>query len=124
MAVFTNKTFPAALLSASLLAGSAVAQTATLVEVDDDAMIAALDMEADDVDDADVFDAAGTEVGEVEEVVGTDAMTPTALVVEFDVDAYGGEDRLIPLEHFSMQNDRLTLSLDAAAVAGMTVYED
>lgn len=121
MTAFTTKTFHIALLSAGLFAGTAFAQSAGLVDVDDDAMITAFSMEVDDIDDMDVYDATGAEIGEVEEVVGTDENTPTALVVDFDGDAYGDEERVIGLEHFTVAGDRLTLSIDAAAVAGMPV---
>ena len=121
MTLFKAKTFHVALLSTGLFVGTAFAQTSGLVDIDDDVMVAALNMEADDVDDLDVYDAAGSEIGDVEDVVGTDANTPTALVVDFEGDAYGDEDRVIGLKHFTMAGDRLTLSLDAAAVATMPV---
>ncbi|MBB4001811.1 PRC-barrel domain-containing protein [Aurantimonas endophytica] len=121
MTAFTTKTFDVALLSAGLFAGTAFAQTAGMVDVDDDVMVPPFNVTVDDLDDMDVYDAAGTEIGEIEEVVGTDANTPTAFVVDFDGEGYGDEERVIGLENFAMDGARMTLSLDAAAVATMPI---
>jgi hypothetical protein len=116
MTAFTTKTFHVALLSAGLFAGTAFAQTAGMVDVDDDVMVPPFNVTVDDLDDMDVYDAAGTEIGEIEEVVGTDAF-----VVDFDGEGYGDEERVIGLENFAMDGARMTLSLDAAAVATMPI---
>ncbi|HEV7417352.1 MAG TPA: PRC-barrel domain-containing protein [Tianweitania sediminis] len=103
----------------------AFAQT-SWVEIDDDVMVAPFNVEADDLDDMDVHNSAGQEIGEVEEVIGTNETTPTALVVEFDGEA-GYPDRddvVVPLDRFSMNGDRLVLNADAAAVEGFQTYDD
>ena len=113
----------------SLLAVAAAMSAAyahqALVEVDDKVEVPALGANADTVDDWDVYLADGTEIGEVDDVVGTDRTTPTALVVDFDNrSGYPGRDIVVPLEHFARTNDRLILNADAAAVGSMQGWND
>lgn len=116
--------FYLALAAGTLMAGSAYAQ-GVLVKVGDDVQVAPLTATADDVDDWDVFNSEGVEIGEVEEVVGTDANTPTALVVDFDGTAgHTDRDVVIPLDQFTQQNGRLVLNADAAAVGQMPDWHD
>ena len=104
--------------------GSALAQGA-LVEVDDDVQVPALGAVADTVDDWDVFDASGTGIGEVEDVVGTDARTPTALAVDFDGKAgYPDRDVVVPLDRFTLQGNRLVLDAGPEAVKAMDDWRD
>jgi hypothetical protein len=122
----TSKTFTiaAGLISASLLGTAAFAQTAW-VEVDDQAMVAPFDANADTVDDWDVHAADGTKIGDIEEVLGTDAQTATALVVDFDgKGGYQDRDVVIPLDQFTWSDNRLVLNADVAAVDAMEVYND
>ena len=91
------------------LAGSALAQTAALVDIDDSFVVQPWNMSVDAIDDMNVLGAGGTKVGEVEEVLGTDASTPTALVVDFDDNStYGDDDRIIPLDQFTPGANGLT----------------
>ncbi|RIY03612.1 hypothetical protein D3218_02375 [Aureimonas flava] len=111
----------AALISAS----AAQAQTASLVEVEDSVMLMPWNMTADAVEDARVLNPAGVELGEVEEVLGTDANTPTALVVDFNGSTTGFTgDRVIPIDRFMPDGNRLTLSTSAAEVASFPTYDD
>ena len=113
-----------AIATLGLVAGAAHAQT-KWVEIDDQVQVAALGATADQIDDLDVFDAAGTKLGDVEEVVGTDANTATALVVDFDGNGgYADKDVVVPLDQFSHENNRLVLKADAAAVTAMEVWKD
>lgn len=118
------KKLSVALIASGLLAGTAMAQTAW-VEIDDDnVQVAEFDASVDQVEDWDVY-SAGAKVGEVEEVLGTDATTPTALVVDFDGSG-GFEDRdvVIALDQFSWENNQLVLNADAATVAGFEAWND
>lgn len=116
--------FLAGLVASGFLVGAAHAQSG-LVEVRDRAQVAAFGASADDVDDWDVFDAAGTEIGEVEEVVGTDRDTPTALVVDFEGNAgYADRDVVIPLDQFTHANGRLTLNASPDAVSALPTWND
>lgn len=116
--------FALALTATTLMAGTAFAQGA-LVEVNDSVQVAPFNVDADTVDDWDVYTADGKEVGEVEKVVGTNASTPTALVVDFDDDSgYGDRDVAIPLDQFTYKDNRLVLNADANAVGKMPTWDD
>jgi hypothetical protein len=107
-----------------LAGGSALAQNA-LVEIDDDVQVAPFGVDADTVDDWDVYDASGTEIGEVENVVGTDAKTPTALAVDFEGNGgYADRDVVVPLGEFTRQDGRLILNASPDAVRGMPTWDD
>lgn len=111
-------------LGSLMIGGAATAQTAW-VEVRDNAHVAAFGAIADQVDDWDVYDASGTEIGEVEEVVGPDAATPTALVIDFEGKAgYADRDVVIPLDQFTRENNRLTLNASPEAVGAMEAWKD
>jgi rRNA processing protein Gar1 len=89
------------------------------------AHIAAFGAIADQVEDWDVYDASGAEIGEVEEVVGPDAQTAAALVVDFDDKAgYADRDVVIPLDQFTRENNRLTLNASPEAVSAMETWND
>ena len=112
------------LVLGGLLAGGAIAQTA-LVEVDDNVHVAAFGAIADQVDDWDVYDASGVEIGEVDEVVGPDAGMPSALVIDFKGNAgYADRDVVIPLDRFTRANNRLTLNAAPDAVGAMETWND
>ena len=112
------------ILSAAALAGTmataAVAQT-SLVEVSDDVIVEPFGIAADLLDDIDVYNDAGVEVGDVEEIVGPDAQTPTHLVVDFDND--GGfpdrDDVIVPIEAFTLDANRLVISLTPEEVSAL-----
>jgi hypothetical protein len=110
---------------AALLAAPALAQS-NWVEVDDQTIVAPFDAIADVVDDWDVYAPDGREIGDVEDVIGPDRNTATALVVDFDDDAgYGDrDDVVVPLDQFTWQDGRLVLNADPSAIAGMEVWDD
>ena len=108
----------------ALMSGAAMAQTAW-VEVRDDAHVAAFGAVADQIDDWDVHDASGAVVGEVEEVVGPNAGTAAALVVDFDgSNGYPDRDVVIPIERFTRADNRLTLDAPADEVGAMEIWTD
>lgn len=101
-----------------------MAQTAW-VKVRADAHVAAFGAVADQIDDWDVHDASGAVVGEVEEVVGPNAGTAAALVVDFDGgDGYPDRDVVIPIDRFTRANNRLTLDAPADEVGAMETWTD
>ncbi len=113
-----------AVAALGLVAGAAHAQN-KLVELDDKVQVAAFSATVDEIDDMDVVDAAGTKIGEVEEVVGENANTASALVVDFDgTGGFTDQDVVVPLDQFSLENNRLVLKADAATVGGMEVWKD
>ncbi len=119
------KTLSATVLAAALAAGTAHAQQAW-VEVDDNVIVQPFNVDADTVEDWNVYSPAGAEIGDVEEVIGADAQSPTALVVDFDDNAGFGDrdDVIVPLDQFTWQDNRLVLNADAAAISSMPVWDD
>ena len=119
-----RKLLPGLALGGLMTCGAAMAQTAW-VEVNDNTHIAAFGAIADQVEDWDVYDASGTEIGEVEEVVGADAGAATALVVDLDGKAgYADRDVVIPLDQFTRENNRLMLNAPPEAVSAMEAWKD
>ena len=121
-----RKLFLAVLPSTLALAATAFAQTAW-VEIADDVTVAEFGgQNVDAIDDWDVFGPDGAEIGEVEDVLGVEAGTATALSVEFeDAAGYGDrDDVIVPLDQFTFADNKLTLNADAAAVSAMEVYDD
>jgi len=111
-------------LGGLMTGGAAMAQTA-LVEVNDNVHVAAFGAIADQVDDWDVYDASGAEIGEVEDVVGPDAATPSALVIDFEGNAgYADRDVVVPLDQFTRANNRLTLNASPEAISAMETWND
>lgn len=116
---------PAALLLAGLLSTTAAFAQTAYVEIDDAVMVPTLNVTADALDDMDVYDAAGQKIGDIEEVLGTNAQTPTAVGVDFEDSLVpGGDDRVVPLESLTMDGLRVVIALDAAAIAQLPVYDD
>lgn len=102
-----------------------MAQTA-LVDVSDSTIVEPFGLDADTVDDLDVYSQNGVDIGDVEDVVGSDAQTPTHLVVDFDDDD-GYPDRddvLVPIESFTLDSNRLIISLSAEEVSALPVWND
>ena len=110
-----------------LLSGAAAqAQGAALVEVDGSVMLMPWNKTADSIEDAKVLKSGdGVELGEVEEVLGSDANTPVALVVDFDGATTGFTgSKVIPLDRFTPDGARLTLTTSAVEVASFPNYRD
>ncbi|WP_182085778.1 hypothetical protein [Aureimonas sp. ME7] len=113
--------------TAVLLSGvAAQAQNAALVEVNDNVVLMPWNKTVDAVEDAKVLKSGdGVELGEVDEVLGTDANTPVALVVDFDGATTGFTGKkVIPIDRFSPDGARLTLTTSAAEVASFPEYAD
>lgn len=117
------RTLTAAALSATL-ATAAMAQT-QLVDVDDNVIVEPFGIAAGLLDDIDVYTAAGVEVGDVEEIIGTNAQTATHFVVDFDDEA-GYPDRddvIVPLDAFTLEANRLVISITPEEVAALPVAD-
>ncbi|KQT57423.1 MULTISPECIES: PRC-barrel domain-containing protein [unclassified Aureimonas] len=124
--MFDRKTIASVVIATSLFgAATAHAQTTALVEVADATMIPMINSNADALEDLAIHNAAGVKIGEIEEVLGTDAATATAVAVDFDDKAgFGNEDRIVPLESLTLNGVKLILSADAAAVGALPIYND
>lgn len=118
------KTTAAALATLLAFSAAAVAQV-QLVEIADGVIVGPFGANADTVDDWDVFAADGTGIGEVDEVLGSDAQTPTALAVDFEGNGgYADRDVVVPLDQFTLNGNRLVLNADPAAVQAMPDWND
>lgn len=105
------------------LAQAASAQD--LREVDeDDRMVRAFGMSVDDVEDEDVHDAQGAEIGEVEEVLEDRSGRIVALAVEFDDVLDDDEERVVGLERLRLEGDRLVTDLSAQEIRALPVWDD
>jgi hypothetical protein len=125
-----NGSLAAAFGAAALLANvasAALAQGSGWGKAADSAVIPAFGMTADDVEDLDVVDASGAKIGEIEDVL-TKGGTPGALGVEFEgfSDYSPGKDLdvVVPLDDFTLIDNKLRLKADSAAVKAMATYPD
>jgi rRNA processing protein Gar1 len=103
------------------LAGSALAQQqAPLVQlIDANASIAVLGLTVDQTVNKEVYDDEGNEIGRVSKVLGDDADTPTALVVNTN-----GRQVLIELASMELVNNRIVVQLAAEEFEGLPAWED
>ncbi|MDY8109700.1 PRC-barrel domain-containing protein [Fulvimarina sp. 2208YS6-2-32] len=112
-----------AIAAALLFGGTALAQSEQYVEVNDSVMVAPFNLAVDDVDDRNVYDASGTEVGEVSEVLGSDDQTPTHLEVDFEDDDSSTypdrDDVIVPIADFSFTNDQIVINLTPEDVTAL-----
>jgi len=124
------KTLALAALAALTLAPAALAQTAApqWMEIEDDAMmVPGLALSVDAIEDLDLFDAQGTKIGEVEEVLGDGAGAVLALSIEPE-DAYevagDDDDFVIGLDQVTLENNRLVTTLDREAILALPRWND
>ena len=115
---------PLAAALAGLIALPAYAQS-QFFEVDETVSVPGFEMDADQADEYDVYDATGRKIGEVEEVVGSNRAMADAFVVDFEdaLTEYGDEERVIPLTEFKFDGKGFVLS-DGADVETMPTWID
>ena len=111
---------------AVLVAAPAFAQSqAQWIELDDNASVAAFNSTVDQIEDWDLYDATGTKIGEIEAVLGSDATTATALVVDFeDAAGYVDGDVIVSIDQFSWTANRLSLAIEPAAAQQLELWND
>jgi len=81
-----------------------------------------LAMRIDDIDDRNVHDASGTEIGEIEEIVrGADGVM-AVVEIEDGFLGIGGKDILVPMTALRMEGDRLVLSITEEQAKAMPEY--
>lgn len=116
-----------AIATLALFATSAFAQTAAVVnwvEIDDDnSAISVLGMTVDQIEDLRVYDASGTQVGEVEQVLGTAASTATALAIDLDNDTQD-DDVVIALDQVTVADGRINTTLTRAELEALPRWND
>lgn len=107
-----------------LVSTIAIAQE-RLVKVSDSAILMPWNLSADAVEDMNVMNLQGQKVGEVEEVIGTNEATPTALAIDFEGNGgYADRDVMIPLSNFDAGSTGLALNADMAQVTAMATWDD
>ena len=107
-------------LASVLIAATAFAQ-AKLVEVDDDNLrVAALSVTVDQLEDMDVYGAAGMKIGDVEDVLGATKDQPVAVAVDAD-DFLGqdGHDVIVTIDNIRVQDGKLVTDVTKEALAQM-----
>jgi sporulation protein YlmC with PRC-barrel domain len=115
-------------LVATLVLGTGLAQaqqTGSYTELEDEAMmIQPLNLSAEDVEDMEVYNAAGDEIGEVDEVL-VDAANQLALAVEvggfLDV---GDKTVILPLDQVRVQEDQLVTSMTEDQLKALPPWDD
>lgn len=116
----------AILIAATLFSTTAFAQspaTPQLIEIDDDqAGVAVLGLTVDQIEDMDLFDAQGTKLGDVEEVLGTDAMTAIALAV--DLEGTDDIDVIVELTGLEAVDNRIVTGMTADELRALPVWND
>jgi len=117
---FKSTALATLLVAGTAFAAPAFAQGTSLVEIDDATQLAPWNMTVDAAEDLDVVGPSGAKIGEIEEILGTNATTPIAAVVDFEDDAgYGDRDVVVPLEAFTAGTGNVSLALDPAAAAAL-----
>lgn len=113
-------------IAATLISTAAFAQTTpptALIEITDGrANVAVIGSTVDQAEDMEVFDTDGNKLAEVEEVLGTDADTPTALAV--DLENHDGDDVIIELADIEFINGRLITQLTADQLRALPTWND
>lgn len=109
-----------------VLAAAPLSAQTKLVEVTGDATVSPFTLSADLVHNMDVYAPDMTKLGEVDEVLGDNPSTPTAIAVEFEEALMDGQDetRVVELSQFSKDGDRLILDVDLATIADLPAWED
>jgi hypothetical protein len=115
------------IVAGALFATTAMAQTAApvrYVELEDDkASVAALGLTVGQVKDMDIIDNAGNKVAEIEEVLGSDADTATALAIDLETSDID-DDVLIDFGAVELVNNQIVTSLSAEALAALPIWDD
>jgi len=99
---------------------------ATLQEAEnDDLVVQPFGLTVDDIDDMDVMNADGEEIGEIEEVLLDASGQPVAVSVEVD-DFLGIDDRevVFGLDQLQLTGDDFVTSVDRATVEALPEWDD
>lgn len=83
---------------------------------DDDRSVQQFGLSVDEVDDMDVHNTAGEEIGEVDEVLEDGAGQIVAVAVEFDDVLDDEEDRVVGLDQLQLQDGDLVTDLSEAQI--------
>lgn len=99
-----------------------------LVEIDENFVLPTLNLPVYALDDYDLVDRNGNDLGQVEAVLGPDAQTATAVAVEFDGPGWFLTDddvtRVVDISAFSIEDDLLVIDITEDNVRALPVYAD
>lgn len=110
-----------AIAASLVLAAPAFAQVVTMVELPNETVVEPFGLTVGELERLSITDAAGTRLGDIEEVIGTAQDGATALVI----DAENSESNfVVPLERFSNNNGVITVDVTAEELATLPVYDD
>lgn len=116
---------PASAIILGLLAPALAQQQPALREADDDLVVAAFNRSVDDIEDADLLNAAGEEIGEVEEVLVDASGQAVAIVADVgDFLGIGDKEVIIGLDRVEMRGDDLVTSLTREELTGLPIWDD
>ncbi|WMS43335.1 PRC-barrel domain-containing protein [Acuticoccus sp. MNP-M23] len=99
-----------------------------LVELDSEFVLPTLNVPIYALDDYDLVDRNGEDLGEVEEVLGPNENTATAVAIEFDGPGWFLTDddvtRVVDINLLSIEGDNLILDITEDNVRSLPVYQD
>ena len=97
-----------------------------LKEVDDDDLVVqSFNRTVDDLEDMDLENAEGEEIGEVEEVLMDGTGQPVALAIEIDdLLDLDDEDRVFRLDQVRLDGDDLVTDLSNSEIEALPVWDD
>lgn len=116
-----------ALSAALLMTTAALAQTTTAnwIEIDEDAVqVAGLNVSVEELEDMDLFTAGGEEVGEVDEVLGTEPGIVTAVAIEIDEGLFNDKTIIIPINELSIADGHLVTQMTEDQIEAMPDQDD
>jgi sporulation protein YlmC with PRC-barrel domain len=115
-----------ALTTVSFAQADWIASQAEWMEQDDDLIVQLLSLTVEELEDRDLYDAAGREIGEVKEVIGLSDGTVIGLAVE--IDDYAGiedyEQVVVPIDRVSPDGERLTTDLTVDELRALPQWDD
>ena len=121
-----KKTISAAVIIAFAAAPALAQSTTSYIEIEsEDQVVSELNLTVEQIEDMDVYDASGEEIGEVEEVLGSADGVPTTLAVEvggfLDI---GDTDALVELSEVTVVDDRLQIDMTREEIEALPTWDD
>jgi len=112
----------AALSAAILMTTAAVAQssTANWIEIEDDAVqVPEFNITVDELEDMDLYTEDGEEVGEVDEVLGTEPGIVSAVAIEIDEGLFDDKTIILQITDLTVSEGRLITQMTAQEIEAM-----
>lgn len=115
-----------ALTTVSFAQADWIGSQAEWMEQDDDLIVQLLSLTVEELEDRDLYDSAGREIGVVEEVIGLGDDTVIGLAVEIDDYARIDDDEevVVPIERVSSDGERLTTDLTLDELRALPKWDD